>query len=268
MALPGGVLYSVIALLLAWLTFLLSRGWRLLKVPARGQKQGVRGRLGIAGIALSAVAVAALLLLHLTWMSPRVSQGLGVTTVRILALLLFWSTLAGFLLCVFGSGKTRFLGAGTSLVTGLWWFSLYMTAAISMGAPMARRPTRVLMPVGYVGWIEIKYGVANASALGGIDGVRICKVPQEGIVDTSSLVEDGWAKDEYLYYLPSGSTFALRNTGWGRGGMIWGETFEWKETPQADEYFFVGTEEQYRRAVASESARRRFNQSTNAVAAH
>jgi len=165
----------------------------------------------------------------------------------------------------------RFFGLGTSLIVGLWWLSFVMTAAISMGPSMARQPTKFLMPDGYVGWIEIRYGKPSAPALPVVNGELICRIPQESLVDTSSLVEGGWAKDEYLYYSPVGSTFALKETGWGSGGMIWGGSHEWKQVQdrsdraRVDEYFFVGTEEQYRLAVSA-GEKRPFNQSSSAGA--
>ncbi len=214
----------------------------------------------LAGIGFSTAAVGSLLVLHLSWVSPAISQHLGVTAIKVLSVFLFWPTLAGLLLSAFGSGRMRFLGIGTTLITGLWWFSLSMAATIFMGAPpIARHPTKFLIPEGYVGWVSIRYGEKDATGLEVNNGTRICQITDVGLLRTSSSVEKGWAKDKYFYYSQDGSLHALKDTAWGQGGMIWGDSYEWKQTVVA-EYFYVGTEEQYHRAVSLNETRP-FNES-------
>src|SRR5260370_26494816 len=105
----------------------------------------------LAGIGFSTADVGSLLVLHLSWVSPAISQHLGVTAIKVLSVFLFWPTLACLLLSAFGSGRMRFLGIGTTLITGLWWFSLSMAATIFMGAPpLSRHPTNFLIPEGHV----------------------------------------------------------------------------------------------------------------------
>ena len=161
----------------------------------------------------------------------------------------------------------RFLGIGTTLITGLWWLKLYMAAAISMGAPaLARHPNKYLVPEGYVGWVSVRYGEKDANELEVENGTRICQIPDVGLLRTSSPLEEGWAKDEYFYYSQDGSLHRLRSTGWGAGGMIWGDSAEWKQTSggtapaQITQYFYIGTEEQYQRAVSLHEIRP-FNES-------
>jgi hypothetical protein len=220
----------------------------------------------------AAVAVGTLLLLHLSWIFPAISQRLGTTVIRILALLLFWSTLAGFILSIVGSGRTRFLGIATCLITGFWWFTLYIEAAISMGSPMARHPTAFLIPNGYVGWVEVKYGEKESSPLPRQNGKYTCRIPNGGLLNTSSSLEAGWAKDEYFYYSEDGSVHRLKDTGWGAGGVIWGGSTEWQETSdgskptQVSEFFYVGTEQQYHRAVSANEGRP-FNETSRNKAA-
>src|ERR1700746_82897 len=100
MVLTGGWLYFVLFLLALWLALLFRTFWRLLRLPAQHGEHRLRNRLTIAGIAFSAVAVGSLLGLHLSWISPVVSQHFGVTAIKILALLLFWPTVAGLLLSI------------------------------------------------------------------------------------------------------------------------------------------------------------------------
>lgn len=187
--------------------------------------------------------------LHLTWISTDLSQRLGVGTIRILALLLFWSTLAGFVLNIGGTGRIRFFGLGTCLATGLWWLTLALGSAISMAAPIARHPTRFLIPKGYIGWIKIEYG-RNAPPLEVSNGKYICRIPASRALTTSSPLEEGWAKDEYFYYSEDGSTEVLPDTGWGGGGMIWAGSVsgDSRSTKQLVETFYVGREDQYQRS--------------------
>jgi hypothetical protein len=130
-----------------------------------------------------------------------------------------------------------------------------MTSAIATGPPTVRHPSRFLIPDGYVGWVEIKYGESNAPSLPIISGTLICRIPDSGLLRTSSSLEEGWAKDEYFYSSNEGSVRALMDTGWGSGGMIWGES-----NSTVDQYFYVGTEAQYHNAVTINESRP-FNES-------
>lgn len=253
--LTGGWLYFVLILLALWFALLCRTSWRLLRIPAQHREHPLRGRLTIAGIAFSAVAVGSLLSLHLSWISPTVSQHLGVAAIKILTLLLFWPTLAGLLLSIAGSGRIRFLGFATSLITGIWWFMLLMESAISMGVATVRHPARYLIPDRYVGWVEIKYGESNAPPLPITSGTLTCRIADSGLLRTSSSLEEGWAKDEYFYYSKEGSVRALKETGWGSGGVIWGGS-----NSTVEQYFYVGNEEQYHNAVSINESRP-FNES-------
>jgi hypothetical protein len=265
MVLSGGWLVLVLVILSLWFAFLCWSLWKLLK-SLKLHQPAVRNRLSVAGIAFSTVAVGSLLALHLSWVSPAISQYFGVTTIKVLSIFLYGPSLAGLLLSALGSGRMRFLGIATTVLTGLWWFSLYMVAAISMGAPLARHPTEFLVPQGYVGWASVRFGDKDANELEVRDGSRICKIPDVGLLRTSSPTEEGWARDKYFYYSQDGTLHELRSTGWGAGGMIWGGSNERKQPAegtsltQVTQYFYVGTEEQYHRAV-SRSEIRPFNES-------
>jgi hypothetical protein len=263
----GRFLYLVLAVLGTWFTFLLVTFWRLLNELRLGKRPGTRQRLTTAGIALSGCAVGSLLLLHLTWLSSEVSQRFGIRTVTVLSLCILAGTILGCLLSVAGAGKMRFIGISTCLLTGLWWISFSVTAGIS-GAVTARHPIRYLVPDGYIGWVEIKHGEKGARGLPLINGAIVCKVPASGLLETSSALELGSAKDEYFYYTDAGSTIALKSTGWGQGGMIWAPTDEWidnSEHSRVNEYFFVGKEEQYHH-LDPRSDRRPFNQAATTIA--
>jgi hypothetical protein len=259
MVISGGWLYLAIILLAVWFAFLFRIFWKLLRAPKpeTGPYETLRSQLSVAGMGFAAVAVGALLFLNLTWTSVEISQYLGSAVVRILLLSLFFPSVLGFLFSSLGSGKMRFLGVGTALLTGFVWFVLVMVAAVSMGPSIARHPSRFLIPDGYVGWVEVKYRESNAPPLPMNNGTLIYRIPGSGLLVTSSILEDGWAKDEYFYYPKNGSVRALKETGWGSGGMIWGGS-----NSTVEQYFYVGTEAQYHYAVTVNESRP-FNESNS-----
>lgn len=109
-----------------------------------------------------------------------------------------------------------------------------------------RRPSRYLIPDGYVGWVRIDYKVEEAPALLVEDGFYLMKFPPDGHLRTSSPNDYGWATDEYFYYLGSDRK-PLKATGWGGGGMIWGGfTGSLQGADETYEGLFVGTEEQFK----------------------
>jgi hypothetical protein len=258
MPLGGRWLALTLALLALWLAFLCWLFFGLVRQAKQRHSIDVRDRFTLAGTGLSIVAVGSLLFLHVSWTSGWVSQRFGVAAIRVLAQFLFWPTLAGLLFSAVGSGKKRLWAVGSCLITGLWWFSLAMTAAISMGAaPIARHPAKILIPANYVGWVEVNYGAREMPALQIKDGVLIFPIPSDGILATSSALEQGWAKDQYFYYSQDGSITELRDTGWGRGGMIWANSVEAQQPVNGSspvnftERFYVGTEENYRHGVSN-----------------
>jgi hypothetical protein len=257
MRLTGAWLYPILILLALWIAFLFRIFWKLLRAhkPETGAYETVRRQLTVVGMGFAALAVGALLLLNLTWTSVKISQYLGSAAVKILAMLLFFPSVLGFLFSSIGSGRMRFVGVVSSLLTGFLWFGLSVGAAISMGASITRHPIRFLMPDGYVGWVEVKYGDSNAPAFPMDKGTLICRIPDSGLLVTSSVLEEGWAKDEYFYYSKGDSLHALKDTGWGLGGMIWAGS-----NSTTEQYFYVGTEEQYHHAVTINESRP-FNES-------
>jgi hypothetical protein len=107
-----------------------------------------------------------------------------------------------------------------------------------------RRPSRYLIPEGYVGWVRIDFNIKDAPSLPIEDGQYLFKFPSSGRIQTSSDIEYGGANDDYYYY--SGDTRRLlKSTGWGKGGMIWaGFNGKAQDEKEVYEYFFVGTEEE------------------------
>src|SRR3954471_4637018 len=186
MVVGGWPLYIVVTVLTLWFALLCRTCWKVLGAHPPSAASTIRNRFTIAGVVFSVIAVGALLALHLSWMTVEVSQRLGVGGIRVLALLLFWPTLAGLVFSTVGSGRKRIIGIGSCIATGIWWFSLWMVAAISMGSPpMARHPVVYLVPDGYVGWIRIRHG-EDAPRLDLSNGKYVCRIPGSGILSTSS----------------------------------------------------------------------------------
>lgn len=69
-----------------------------------------------------------------------------------------------------------------------------------MGCKHYRRDNVILVPNSYIGPIRIEFDIKDASALQ-IDGNRyMIKIPQNGILRTSTHHEEGWGVDIFYYY--------------------------------------------------------------------
>lgn len=112
-----------------------------------------------------------------------------------------------------------------------------------------RRPSRYLIPDGYVGWLRIDFDIEKEPALPVEEGYFLFKFSPSGHIKTSSDIEYGWASDEFYYYSENSRT-QLKSTGWGGGGMIWGGSNGWlgstyEERTATYQHLFVGTEDQF-----------------------
>jgi len=249
MVLDGWILYLAIAVLVVWLIALC---WAARSTIKRYPwTSGIREKLTAVAFISAAIAVAALLAMHLSWLSIDISQKMGDRGIAVIAKFLFWPTLFGFLLSIGGSGKIRFVAMGSCLLTGCWWLTLAVDAAISMGASTARHPVVYRIPNGYVGNIYVHYEVQGAPPLPVVHSTIEVTFPRDGIVRTSSKMEDGWAHDTYFYYSPNGQLTELKDTNWGGGGMIWGETVGGDSDGHGGlthitEKLFIGTEQQFK----------------------
>lgn len=127
-------------------------------------------------------------------------------------------------------------------------------AVVSFGCTLGqatRRPSRYLIPDGYVGWVQVKFDVSGQPSLPVEEDHYLIVFPPSGILTTSSGIEYGWAKDQYYYYL-DGKRQELLQTTYGKGGLIWGGSTGWSgknydERTDVVEEFFVGTEDEFRR---------------------
>jgi hypothetical protein len=194
MTITGKPLYFVLVIQLAWLFILC---WALWKCrPSALIPRGTRSKLTDIALIASTVAVASLFALHLSWTSVDLSQKMGNTGISIIGQFLFWPTLLGFFASLFASGRRRFLSLGTCILTGLWWFTLLMQAAISMGASTVRHPITYSIPDGYIGWVSVEYNVPAMPTLPLKNGSLQVRFPATGLVQTTSSIENGWANDQ------------------------------------------------------------------------
>jgi hypothetical protein len=80
--------------------------------------------------------------------------------------------------------------------------------AYSLNGP-SRTPMRYLFPQGFTGKYSIELGVKTAAPLPVEDGFLVLQIPKDGQLQTSSVLEEGWAKDEYYFVSPDGTRTLL-----------------------------------------------------------
>ena len=154
---------------------------------------------------------------------------------------------------IFPNGTKR----SAQTAVGICTFALIlgMAAWLAIDARHSyRRPSRFLVPEGYVGWVRVEFQVPGAAPLPVDGGEYLFKFPPAGLLSTSSSEEYGWAKDHYFYY-SEGGTRVLPQTGPGGGGLIWGKLNAEKSGPLGKrkyEEFFVGTEQQFQEQTRGE----------------
>jgi len=117
----------------------------------------------------------------------------------------------------------------------------------SCGYEQERKADQFLIPHGYIGWIQIDYGVKGAPPLPAIAGQHVVhKIPPTGHLKTSTIAHDGWAKDEY-YSVSKTKRQLLVDDEDKKGCMIWGLEFGLRDehNNHATKTFCVGTRKQY-----------------------
>lgn len=69
-----------------------------------------------------------------------------------------------------------------------------------------RPPKHFYIPEGYEGWVTVKYESEGAAPIPEEDGTLIFRIPENGILETSSEFEDGWARDEFFWVSADGKS--------------------------------------------------------------
>lgn len=214
----GAWLVSIFLLLTAWWAGLFWSLLTVVKSPRLSKVSRWRRALTYAGLALCLLSVGGLWLLVLSWFSPALSQRFNSWAYYLTTAVVLYAAAAGFFVGLISIGIRRTLTVGTSLAVGLCWFWISVVAGISMGPIVARHPVKYLIPDRYIGWVVVLYDEPIAPPLPIVKGEIVCKFPADGILRTSSLLEGGWAKDEFFYYSLDGPLHRLRETGWGAAG--------------------------------------------------
>lgn len=134
--------------------------------------------------------------------------------------------------------QTKTLSVAQSVVL----FVVLMVCGITgCSAQNKRRVSKFFIPSGYIGYIDVKYGVKGAHPLPVSNGSHVLKVPQSGILKTSTAMEEGYAVDEYYYDAGTTRTHLISTPTSNR--MIWDISNGMNsEEPDVDILrFFVGS---------------------------
>lgn len=133
----------------------------------------------------------------------------------------------------------------------IFWFVLLGCSNVVGGQVNARHPYHYLIPDGYVGWVKVEFNVKNAPPLPIEDGHYIFKIPNSGLLQTSSDKESGLADDKYFYVADNNKRQLVADiiidpitmiwSGYSGEDLIIGST----DKPLKYIYFFVGPKEEY-----------------------
>lgn len=154
---------------------------------------------------------------------------------------------------------------GLALVAAVFFtvMTVMLAKGLSGSWPWERRTAiEYRIPKGYQGWVRLNWGVKGTPPLAKSGRYLIVTFDSDGGALTSSAPQSGWAADKYFYVSPAGRQ-NLPETGWCKGGMIWGDSLNFETPPRTADgktsyiaktdnpvgKFFVGTEDQYRQTV-------------------
>jgi len=81
-------------------------------------------------------------------------------------------------------------------------FALFLAVGLAACDHGKRRPANIYIPDGYVGWVRIEYGVANAPRLktDTFGPWEYQWFPPSGLLQTSSRLDDGAASANSYFY--------------------------------------------------------------------
>ena len=124
---------------------------------------------------------------------------------------------------------------------------LHMDVPLKPSHDPKLRPSKFLIPDGYVGWLLLEYGVKDTQPVPIEAGVEVFKFPSSGTLNTSSAGPQRGAEDEYFYYSAEGSLREIRMDYRNGSGMVWGQYEGTRDGALAQFGFFVGKEELYKK---------------------
>lgn len=122
---------------------------------------------------------------------------------------------------------------GILVILAWFFFSWY-------GKPIERTPSLFLIPKGYVGQVEVKYGQSDYPAIPKENGYLVHKIPQNGVLLTSTKgPEEGQAQDKFHYIDSKGNKTEIDPE-----KQISAETIGQKDNEPSILSFIVGTKEE------------------------
>src|ERR1035438_392458 len=107
--------------------------------------------------------------------------------------------------------------------------------------------SRFLVPEGYVGWVLVEYDVKDSPSVSIENEEMVFKLPETGLLNTSSPGPEPGAENEYFYYAGSGAIQEITTDYKSGKGLIWGEYQGSRGGVMSLFGFFVGTEDQYKK---------------------
>lgn len=126
------------------------------------------------------------------------------------------------------------------------------TLLIAILAACAGHRLTFEVPEGFHGWVTVSFG--NKQCVDGavtIAGSVIAVDPKGlGCSRVSRYPKTAWLR--YYYVAKGRRTRELKPTGWGQGGMVWGQSTEMDGSTFR---FFVGTEQEFKRSTAEVRSR-------------
>jgi hypothetical protein len=141
----------------------------------------------------------------------------------------------------------------------LAWFALiFLISGMLPACFVERRATTFVLPSGFTGWVELRYGVPNALPLAEQSRRYVVNLPANGTLETSTPFEEGFANDQFQY--DDGRSLFVREEASGdpKEIAIWGigttvTQIDERKGPIAVT-FFVGSANQFREAIQSRRA--------------
>lgn len=125
---------------------------------------------------------------------------------------------------------------------------LHLDIALEPSHDPDLHPSKFLVPDGYVGWLLLEYNVKDAGPVPIEAGAEVFKFPPSGTLNTSSPGPQRGAEDEYFYYSADGSLRQIPTDYRNGKAMIWGQHEGTRNGALSQFGFFVGAEEQYKKA--------------------
>ncbi len=77
-------------------------------------------------------------------------------------------------------------------------FAVLLALLPAAGCRKDRAPNKFVITEGFTGGAAVIYGVTGAPALPVVDGRRVLEIPADGVLQTSTAMEEGWAKDQFF----------------------------------------------------------------------